>query len=395
MSRPRARILVGYADALAAVEVVRSLIQDGNEVVAFERPGRPSLLRRVQGVEITEVPSAADAPDAAIDGLQELARRASVDLVMPLDDASLWLTAEALAPGDGPACVTAPEQARLALDKSLQVEAAHDAGLPVPPATLWAPGGGAPELPDAPAIVRPALAFRRTPEGAGRGRVRIFGDSATLREATSSEPPEPMLVQPYVDGVGEGLFGWAGPDGVIGWTAHRRVRMVDPHGSGSSACRAIEVDAGLVEAAERFVRSAGWRGQFMIELLRGSDGAAHFVEFNGRPWGSLALARRRGFEYPAWTARGALDDAYRPEAPVDAPFLTARHLGRDLVHLLSVLRGPRAPVHHWPGRWETVKSVLGKRPDERWYNAESGESNLLLVDTLQTVYRHTLGRRRT
>ena len=57
----------------------------------------------------------------------------------------------------------------------------------------------------------------------------------------------------------------------------------------------------------------------MIELLRDRDGVAWFMELNGRTWGSLALARRLGLEYPAWAALDALGIAAPPSGDVRIP----------------------------------------------------------------------------
>ena len=53
-----------------------------------------------------------------------------------------------------------------------------------------------------------------------------------------------------------------------------------------------------------------WRGMFMLEFLRAKDGTAWFMELNGRPWGSMALARRSGLEYPAWALRQLNDSRF-------------------------------------------------------------------------------------
>src|SRR4029077_8740219 len=108
-----------------------------------------------------------------------------------------------------------------------------------------------------------------------------------------------------------------------------------------SACASAPVPQELVDPIERMLGEAGWRGGFLGELLRAGE-EWWFMELNGRPWGSLALARRRGYEYPAWAATRALD-AQAPLPPEPAytdDEVLCRHLGRELVHLLFVLRGP-------------------------------------------------------
>ncbi|MEM9800188.1 MAG: hypothetical protein AAGA20_07680 [Planctomycetota bacterium] len=396
MTESPGRVLIGYGHAIAAVETARSLLRAGFSVVAFERDDRRSLLRHLRGVEVHTIPFVGDDPGGAKGALVALAESVRPAVLMPLDDASLWLASELSERGDLPIdCVTSHSCARFALDKRKQVEAALEAGLSVPTTSIWSEADREPAVPDGPVIVRPALAYRVVGKGAGRGRVQMFERGEELRALLGDAPPEPALVQPFVRGQGEGMFGWAGRDGVVGWSAHRRLRMIDPHGSGSAACESVDVDPSLTEAAERLVRSVGWRGQFMIELLRDDDGTAHFVEFNGRPWGSMALARRRGYEYPAWTALGALDADYVPDPPVDPPHVTARHLARDLVHLASVFRGPKRPVPSWPSRRGALRDVLGKRRGEAWYNFEDGDVKLWLLDTLLTLksYLPRRGRR--
>ena len=51
---------------------------------------------------------------------------------------------------------------------------------------------------------------------------------------------------------------------------------------------------------------------FMLELLRDAAGTPWFMEVNGRPWGSMALAVRRGFDYPVWAVRRR---STRPSSP--------------------------------------------------------------------------------
>ncbi|MGH7940239.1 MAG: hypothetical protein ACREFR_04120, partial [Limisphaerales bacterium] len=196
-----------------------------------------------------------------------------------------------------------------------------------------------------------------------------------------------MLLQKFISGVGEGLFGLATQNGVTAWSGHRRLRMMNPHGSGASACAARELEPELKAVAERFVAESKWRGLFMIELLRDESGKAWFMELNGRPWGSMALARRAGFEYPAWSVQLAI----RPDASISVPpvrngSLVCRHLGRELVHLLFVLRGSKSrALKNWPSFWSTCSTVLRIRKDERWYNWRADDRRVFFSDTLCTL----------
>ncbi len=106
-----------------------------------------------------------------------------------------------------------------------------------------------------------------------------------------------VMVQPWLHGVGRGVFGLGDNGRARYLSAHERVRMMNPSGSGSSACTSAEVELSVREAVETFVELAHWRGLFMVELLS-VGGVPYFVELNPRAWGSLALATARGLHDP-------------------------------------------------------------------------------------------------
>jgi len=191
----------------------------------------------------------------------------------------------------------------------------------------------------------------------------------------------PLLVQPFVAGVGEGVFGVAAPEGVRAWSAHRRLRMMNPKGSGSSACISQAVPEDVRTKVEALVRATGWCGLFMVELLRDADGKAWFVELNGRPWGSMSLCRRQGLEYPAWHVQLALD----PQSPAGrgasfTPGVVCRNAGREFLHLLFVLRGPKSKaLNGWPSIGKTLVDVLRVRRSDTWYNWRRDDAKVFFI----------------
>jgi hypothetical protein len=289
-----------------------------------------------------------------------------------LDDTALWLCNRLkLKPGwrlAGPHGTAA----ELALDKTIQIQSARAAGFNVLPTTV---ANTASEVltrcKELPLILRPASAVLPENGRLRKGRNWICATRTELdRAITEWAGAWPLLVQPFVSGHGEGVFGLAADDGVRAWSAHRRLRMMNPHGSGSSACVSQLVPLEISAASEAFIQQTGWRGLFMVELLRDHSGKLWFVEFNGRPWGSLALARRQGFEYPAWAARLALN----PEAGVDLHLqdekpVVCRNAGREFMHLLFVLRGPKSKAfQEWPSFWRTARELLRVRRNDFFYN---------------------------
>lgn len=392
-------ILIGFADALAAPETAWSLLQSGRSVVAFARRGSRPPLRRARGVRIVEVTPPEHDAQATVDELRALLAGAGgcdCDCVMPLDDAAVWVC-DQMAQRGGAAPIVGPtgSTAAVALDKRRQLRAARRAGLAVPATIEVETADDLLGLAHLPTALKPALPVRARGGRLGRGAGHVCGTRAELeRVAEVWQGVEPLLAQPLITGLGEGLFGLAGEDGLVALSAHRRLRMMNPQGSGSSACISIPVDPDLAAAAARMLSEIGWRGLFMLEFLRDAGGTPWFMELNGRTWGSMALARRQGLEYPAWAVDQLSHPAMAPAAGGGSG-IVCRHLGRELVHLLMVMRGPKSEaLTAWPSRRQALRDVLRVRRTDRWYNLQRGDTRLFVADTLRTVSGYLPGRRR-
>jgi hypothetical protein len=160
--------------------------------------------------------------------------------------------------------------------------------------------------------------------------------------------------------------------------------MMNPEGSGSSACASAPIDEGLKAGTARLLADTGWEGLFMVEFLRDAQGRAWFIEFNGRSWGSMALARARGAEYPAWAVGTAL--GLGPVASPPGGHAVCRHLGRELVHVMFAARGPRnGSSDGWPSFWSAARAVFRIGSNDRLYNFRGGQRAFLLLDTWATL----------
>ena len=164
--------------------------------------------------------------------------------------------------------------------------------------------------------------------------------------------------------------------------------MMNPQGSGSSACRSQPVPQELRAKVDSFIRNAGWRGLFMIELLRDSSGTIWFVEINGRPWGSMALCRRQGLEYPAWHVELALDEQSQAGSEVSSgPGIICRHAGREFMHVLFVLKGANSnALSQWPSFWKTMGDVLHFHRADGLYNWRRDDPKVFLADFYYTIH---------
>ncbi|MBI5105243.1 MAG: ATP-grasp domain-containing protein [Solirubrobacterales bacterium] len=383
--RPGGTVVIGYANALSAPEVAWSLRDAGYDVVALARRTTRPALRRSRSVRVAEVTAPEQDAARAVADVARVLDEAGAVAVFPLDDAALWVVHRALA-GGATARLVGTADTALALDKRRQLALAGEAGLDVP-ATAVHDDAAAVSATGFPVVLKPAPAIVEHDGRLARPAAAVCADAAELAAAAPSIPAGvPVLVQPYIEGVGEGLFGLARDGEVLTWSAHRRVRMANPQGSGSSACVSIAVDGALAEATARMLAAARYDGLFMAEFLRDRDGTPWFMELNARPWGSMALARRCGLEYPAWAVDQALGaDAAAPATAVPAGVL-CRNLGLEVVHLLMVLRGPRsAAITSWPSRRRALGDVLHVRRGDTWYNADAQDRWVLAEDARQTV----------
>jgi hypothetical protein len=385
-----AHVLIGSAEAVSAPEVIFSLWGAGHRVSVFGSETGRRMLLGLPVHQFLTVPDPSVDAHGAVRALETQTDGAQApDAILPLDDASLWLVAQsprllALTAGadrDG---------INLALDKAQQINAARAAGLSVPPTRVIDRRA---DLQDAgitlPAILKPQMAVRIEDGHLTRGKAKYLMNKQDM-ENQPDDLGDTFLLQPLIKGVGEGIFGFAGPHGITAWTAHRRVRMMNPHGSGSSACRSIPPDPDLRDAVERFITAVHWRGPFMVEFLRDAEDTPWFMELNGRMWGSLALARRQGVEYPALAVALQLDPTHDPGGVTARSWPhVQRHLGRDLVHLLMVLRGPKTAHHRagWPRLGQALREVLRPAPRASFYNHDPAYPRFFLADAMRTVAR--------
>ncbi|HET7106161.1 MAG TPA: hypothetical protein VFI38_05070 [Candidatus Acidoferrum sp.] len=391
-------VVIGFAEAMSAPEVLWSLVDAGFQVVAFARRGRASALRHSRHVRCVEISSPESDLQASLSDLNSLLGTLSTSsetgrlVVLPLDDKAVWLCSS-LPPSQG-WLLAGPSGgcADLALNKNLQVEAAREAGFNLPrsalvrtAADLFAFQSTAPF----PIILKAAECV---PVHQGRViscRKWICANRLEMEKAVAAWGEKvPLLAQSFVAGIGEGVFGIAAPEGIRTWSAHRRVRMMDPQGSGSSACVSQDVPEEVKSNVEALIAKSGWRGLFMIELLRDAAGKLWFVELNGRTWGSMALCRRQGLEYPSWHVNLAMDEASRAGLGIfSQPELLCRHAGREFMHLLFVLRGARSnALNQWPSFWKSFGDILRFRRKDGVYNWRRDDLKVFFADFYYTIH---------
>jgi hypothetical protein len=313
------------------------------------------------------------------------------EVVMPCDDAALLVLSRLN--GSRNCFIPDGEACKFAMDKWLQIDAARRSGFAVMPTQIARSAADVARFPIRPAVLKPRNALDLRGSGIDKGRSFIIEDDRLSHEAKTALCRRPYLIQEYKGGAGEGFFGIAQAGKIHAAFGHRRLRMMNPAGSGASACVSRQPDGEELQAAETLVRLIAWRGPFMIELLRDFSGKAWFMEFNGRFWGSLALARRCGLDMPRLAS-----DLARGLGPGIPPKIRpgfARHLGRDLIHLLFVLRGPRsdAQTHGWPERISTLRGFASPHSLRSFYNYDPSQPFFFVKDAAVIFSNKVIGRK--
>jgi len=265
-----------------------------------------------------------------------------------------------------------------AFDKLASVDAAVASGLAVPmtwpctdeaiaavdrPVMLkarlhWTPGSQSPSTRVEPAIVR-------SPDEA---RFRAMA----MRAAGA----DPFFQELVPGGYKISYIVLISPSGEV-WAQHQQwTRRTWPPDSGhDTRGETMPVDLALANRSVAFLRRLGWYGLSHLEFAVSPEGEPRLIDFQGRFYGSQALATRAGVDYPALWARAILDGwpaEARPDPPVTA--LTGVRYIRsqsDLMRAFSERRGGIAGelvgyARYRPGAVGSLWSTRDPAPVAYW-----------------------------
>ena len=104
----------------------------------------------------------------------------------------------------------------------------------------------------------------------------------------------------------------------------------------------------------------------------------------------MALSRRQSLEYPAWTVKLALKPQFVPDNNLDrTEEVVCRNLGRELMHVLFVLRGPQSrAIRKWPSLWGTLIEVIRTNRKSSFYNWRRDDWCVFVSDCWYTIREH-------
>jgi predicted ATP-grasp superfamily ATP-dependent carboligase/protein-tyrosine-phosphatase len=286
-------------------------------------------------------------PERYIACLLDAASRWDAAAIFPMTDIAMELIGERQHEFSRSVALPIPSLAQYhQLSDKYQLTAwAEENGVPVPP-TIFVPDGGIDEainhVDTWPVIVKPRRSLLKQ-EGVWRKTAVLAARDADDLRRLYHEAwylQQPSMIQHYVAGHGEGVFGLFKGGDPVRLFAHRRLRERPPSGGVSVLREAIALPDQATDFAVRIMREARWDGVAMVEFkVDQQSRVPYLMEVNGRFWGSLQLAIDAGVDYPMLLYRLATGKNEPEEEPGSYRVGTRSQwwLG-DFDHLLSRLR---------------------------------------------------------
>ncbi|SET55051.1 ATP-grasp domain-containing protein [Geodermatophilus poikilotrophus] len=287
------------------------------------------------------VPPAEEDWEAFLAATREAVAEGGYDLVFGADDVEVLAlsagrdTLGALFP------YAAHDSVLRAVDKLTLTRAAEAAGLAVPRTTD--PAQGPTDLP-LPVVVKARVhwtpgqrgvparldrSFCATADEVDRAVARIAaaGGAAVVQEVVQGDL---MAVTLLLDRSGRRLA-----------VVQQRARRISPYWHNSVLAETVPVDPALAAACEQVLHDLDWWGLANLQFLAPPDGGApRLIDFNGRFYGSLALAGAAGCDLPVLWARAALDPSTSPGEPLTGtPGVRYQSLEEDLRRAVVERRG--------------------------------------------------------
>src|SRR5436309_5286283 len=362
-------ILVTDASGNHALAVVRSLGRRGLRIIAADgrRCGQAGFSRFCAARAV--YPSPEHGIDAFLGGLCRVLDAFRPELLMPMTEQTILAMTAGRAEIESRvrlAPLPSPQALRVAFDKQATIGLAATLGIAVPRTVVLRDPSDVAALPSRlsyPAVIKPRRSECLTADGrvVPGGAPEYCFRAADLEAAYLSvhrRSPLP-LIQEFIPGEGYGISALYDRGRARALFAHRRLRMIQPTGSGSSLRESIPPPPDMAEAARTLLEALSWHGVAMVEFKRDArDGRPRLMEINGRFWNSLPLAIASGVDFPFLLYTLAVEGTC-PERFDYRIGVRCRWLAGDLKHLARVLGGrPAGWTDSYPSRLRTVLDFL-------------------------------------
>ena len=297
---PRPALIIG-SEPRVIVTVARSLASHGISVHAGNFRPEPLRTRSRAIDRIVELPSAALPVPALASELESLIQRWDYDIIFPCSDTALSTLMKVDESLRRRVHLASPDPSVLVgvLDKQLTLDAAGRCGVPTP--RQW-------RIQNLPQLENAGLCFPLVAKPVSKARdaafkVRYFQSLSELRVAFSEDAAfgSAYLLQQYCTGRGVGIEILIHEGEPVAIFQHLRLREFPASGGVSVTASAQPLDPVLAAHALHLLHELKWDGIAMVEFRHDPlTGAVALMEVNGRYWGSLALSRHAGLEFPLY-----------------------------------------------------------------------------------------------
>lgn len=163
-------------------------------------------------------------------------------------------------------------------------------------------------------------------------------------------------------------------DALVVSCMQQRAELTWPLDGGVSVrARTIPVDEPLLERVQGLVRDLGWFGLAQLQFLNPDDRDPQLIDFNGRIYGSLALARAAGSNLPDAWGRMALGMTWavaRPTPGVRYQWLWADARRATQAKRGGLVRDLAGVARYAPGAAHSVWSAKDPAPALKYTQAQ-------------------------
>jgi predicted ATP-grasp superfamily ATP-dependent carboligase len=361
------RVLVLDANQRAALAITRSLGKHGFHVVTADTvPETLSGASRHSSIAVT-YPSPHTAPSEFLSRVCEIVLQHNIDIALPVTDVTTFLLAKNST--TIPCALPCPsfESYELLSNKYRLFQFAIKLGLPVPHTIFLEKGSQAAEHGNDltfPLVVKPFRSKILENGSFISTSVIVVNDRDELLRHLAHTPylqQYPLMLQEYIIGDGQGLFGLYHNGVPVTFFSHKRIREKPPSGGVSVLSESVAPAPRMLDAAKKLLDAAQWHGVAMVEFKVAADGTPYLMEVNGRFWGSLQLAIDAGVDFPYLACQ--LTSAQSVSAPSSYRIgVRSRWLLGDLDRLYLVLKGGQSAMGKL---WATLQFLNFLAPSTR------------------------------
>lgn len=309
MTGRRSVLLVADGETPHVLPAVRSLGRAGFVVGVTTPKGsaRRGALSRF-ATRRHEAPRVDQNLDAYLAAVKDAVEEGGYEIILPGDDADLM--ALSWARDDIPALLPVADHATVtrAVDKLALVRLGEQVGFQVP-RSVSADDPAAQTLAP-PLVVKARLHWSPDVGGADRHVYAVECSSPQeVRAAVAdmrSAGATPVL-QERIDGRLTAVSALIGRGGGLLAASQQETDRLSLRRT-SVRARTVAVDRDHLDRVLRLLAELGWWGLANLQFLVPADGQPRLIDFNGRFYGSLALAVRAGADFPALWVRDALGE---------------------------------------------------------------------------------------